>query len=189
MERETWYGTWQEGAFGRIRDFVGSSPAWYENLSPSDVAEDAYLLGIASTLFLRDEDSGAKPKAPAGVGPRTSPQASTKAIGVPPFIYERCLAPGPETTASFASASSGQFGALHRAASASAGSAEAWSEAISALRRGGALHPEWMADERRCVPPLATFNEDLQACTRSVLRKSLHAFKIGFGLWGRWDSP
>jgi hypothetical protein len=189
MARETWNGNWQEGAFGRIRDFVGSSPAWYENLSPSDVAEDAYLLGIASTLFLRDEDSGIRTQVRAGTVERRPPSPPAKPLGIPPFIYERCLAPGPDTASSFASASSGQFGALHRAASVSAGSAEAWSEAIAALRRGGALHSEWVADERRCDPPLATFNEDLQACTRSVLRKSLHAFKIGFGLWGRWESP
>ena len=36
---------------------------------------------------------------------------------------------------------------------------------------------------------LATFSEDLKACTSAVMRKSLHAFKIGFGLWGGWESP
>lgn len=189
MARETWNGNWQEGAFGRIREFVGSSPAWYENLSPSDVAEDAYLLGIASTLFLRDEDSGAKAKAPASAGEKTSPYAPARPLGVPPFTYERCLAAGPEVASAFASATSGKLGALHREAAAGAGSAEAWSEAISALRRGGALRTEWPSEDRLCDPPLATFSEDLKACTSAVLRKSLHAFKIGFGLWGRWESP
>jgi hypothetical protein len=189
MARETWTGNWQEGAFGRIRDFVGSSPAWYENVSPSDIAEDAYLLGIASTLFLRDEDSGAKPKGPAGMDERTPPHAPAQPLGVPPFTYERCLAAGPEAAAAFASATSGAFGALHRESAAGAGSAEAWSEAIAALRRGGALRTEWPSDESRWNPPLATFGEDLRACTNAVLRKALHAFKIGFGLWGRWESP
>ena len=189
MAREIWNGNWQEGAFGRIRDFVGSSPAWYENVAPSDVAEDAYLLGIASTLFLRDEDSGAKPPPPTSAGKRTSTNAPARPLGVPPFTYERCLAAGPEASAAFASATSGRFGALHRESAAGAGSAEAWSEAISALRRGGALRSEWPSDECRCDPPLETFSEDLRACSSAVLRKSLHAFKIGFGLWGRWESP
>jgi len=189
MARETWNGHWQEGAFGRIRDFVGSSPAWYENLSPSDVVEDAYLLGIASTILLRDEDAGAKRRAQVGTPGHEPSRLAAQALGVPPFTYERCLAPGPETSAAFASASSGTFGALHREASAMAGSREAWSEAISALRRAGALRAEWTAEDRRWDPPLPTFSEDLKACTGSVVRKALHAFKIGFGLWGRWEAP
>lgn len=183
---ERWKGEWQEGAFGRIRDFVGSSPAWYENLSPSDVAEDAYLLGIASTLFLRDEDSGTRRARPTRAAERTAP-TSRPPLGVPPFTYERCVAPGPEASAAFASASSGKFGALHREAAAMAGSVEAWSEAISALRRAGALRTEWPPGDRRWDPPLPTFGEDLKICAGAVLRKALHAFKIGFGLWGRWE--
>jgi len=189
MAEETWTGSWQEGAFGRVRDFVGSSPAWYENLSPSDVAEDAYLLGIASTLFLRDEDSGNRPKGRAGTVEGEPPGPPAKPLGIPPFTYERCLAAGPEAAAAFASATSGGFGALHRESAMGAGSAEAWSEAISALRRGGALRSEWPSDESRCDPRLETFGEDLRACSSAVMRKSVHAFRIGFGLWGRWESP
>jgi hypothetical protein len=189
MARETWNGHWQEGAFGRIRDFVGSTPAWYETLSPSDVAEDAYLLGIAGSLFLRDEDSGIRTQVRAGTVERRPPSPPAKPLGIPPFTYERCLAAGPEAAAAFASAASGVFGALHRECAAGSGSAEAWSEAIAALRRGGALRSEWPSDDRRCDPPLETFSEDIRACSSAVLRKSVHAFKIGFGLWGRWESP
>lgn len=186
MAKERWSGRWQEGAFGRIRDFVGSSPAWYKNLSPSDVAEDAYLLGIASTLFLCDEDSGAKRARPERTAARTAP-ASRQPLGIPPFTYERCLAAGSETTSAFTSASSGKFGALHKDAAAAAGSAEIWSEAISALRRAGALRAEWPPGDRRWDPPLPTFGEDLKLCVGAVFSKALHAFRIGFGLWGRWE--
>ena len=154
MARETWNGNWQEGAFGRIRGYVGSSPAWYENLSPSDVADDAYLLGIASTLFLRDEDSGAKAKGPARTGERMPPRAPARPLGVPPFTYERCLAAGgprrpppsprPPPGARCAAPGSRQRVPPRR---------KPGRRPFLPCAEAGALRTEWPSDESRCDPP------------------------------------
>ncbi len=184
---EFWKDGWQEDAFGRLRGFIQSSPAWYENLSPSDVAEDAYLLGVASTLFLRDEDAEAK----ASPAPSSAAREAMKLapLGVPPFTYERSLVAGGDAPASYAGAAQGRFGSLHEEAARLAGSQERWVAALDALRRAGALRAEWPEEEPLHAPPVATFGEDMRACTHAVLRKALYAFKIGFGLWGRWESP
>ncbi len=186
MARSFWNWGWQEGSFERIRAFVGSSPAWYQRVASSDVVEDAYLLTVASTLFLRDEDSGAK-RGPAGTG-LAPPPSAPHVLGAAPFVYERCVGAGKDRETAFASASGGAFGALHREAAREAGSPEAWSQALSALGRAGGLRPSFPLEPGTHDPDLTTFGEDLKACNASVLSKAVHAFKIGFGLWGRWES-
>lgn len=186
MAQAFWKSGWQEGSFERIRGFVGSSPAWFRELSPSDVTEDAYLLTVASTLFLRDEGAAPSPAPGRAPAPAVPPPATP--LGVPPFPYERCVSPGGESSSAFGAATSGRYGAFHREVARSAGSPEAWAAALGALRGAGALRPEWPAGRRTHLPPLATFDEDLRACGAAVMKKAIHAFKIGFGLWGRWES-
>jgi hypothetical protein len=185
MTQPFWKGGWQEGSFERIRSFVGSSPAWFREISPSDAVEDAYLLTVASTLFLKDQVSGAPTGPPAG--PAKAPQPALP-MGVPPFTYERCVGSGAEASEAFASAASGRCGSFHRDCAKGAENAESWAAALAALRRAGALKSEWPAPRTTHLPPLASFAEDLKACNQAVLRKAIHAFKIGFGLWGRWES-
>jgi hypothetical protein len=185
MARAFWKSGWQEGSFARIRGFVASSPAWFREISPSDAVEDSYLLTVASTLFLKDE----QPVAPAGpaaglAGPAHPPALP---VGVPPFSYERCVGSGAEASEAFAAATSGRFGAFHRESANGAENAESWVTALAALRRAGALKSEWPAPRMTHLPPPGTFAEDLKACNQAVFRKAIHAFKIGFGLWGRWE--
>ena len=186
MARASWKSGWQEGSFQRIRGFVGSSPAWFREISPSDAVEDAYLLTVASTLFLKDGEAAAAAGPPAD--PAEMAVQPALPMGVPPFAYERCVGSGAEASAAFASATSGRFGAFHREAANGAESAESWSAALAALRRAGALKSEWPAPRLAHLPPLASFAEDLNACNQAVFHKAIHAFKIGFGLWGRWES-
>jgi hypothetical protein len=189
MSGERWRNGWQEETFARVRGFIQSSPAWYQNLSPSDVAEDAYLLTIASTLFLRDGDSvegkgSAAPRSGKNAGNPSAPK-----LAIPAFSYEKAASNDEESMVFFAQANSGTMGTLHRNAAQRAGSAEGWRSALKALQTGGALRTGFLCDASKCSPAPATLQEDLNDCVRAVLRKSLHAFKIGFGLWGRWEAP
>jgi len=185
---ELWKEGWQEGSFERLQPYLHASPALFQGVSPSDVVEDAYLLNVASTLLLRDEDSGAK-AVHAGTSRQVERPSAGPPPGAPPFVYERCATPGADASAAFAAAKEGRFGSFHREAARSAGSVEAWGQALSALRRGSALRASWPEETPAYDPPLSTFGEDFKACTDAVLRKAVHAFKIGFGLWGRWESP
>jgi hypothetical protein len=189
MSGERWRTGWQEESFARVKGFVQSSPAWYQHLSPSDVAEDAYLLTIASSLFLRDGDGGGGQMTPAGRISQAEAAESGAAIGAPAFSYEKAEANQEDAQALFAQASAGSMGSLHRNAAKRAGSVEAWRSALKALQSCGSLHGSLTCEASRCSPRPATFQEDLNECMRAVLRKSLHAFKIGFGLWGRWEAP
>jgi hypothetical protein len=187
MPQERWKSGWQEDAFARLREVVSSEPCWYTHLAPADTAEDAYLLTFASSLFLKDE-AGASP-APAA-RPAAQPPAPPRLppVGAPAFAYERCLSAGRECAMAFDAASSGQLGAFHREAARLAGGREAWSEALSDLHAARCFRQEFPRDPARFDPPLAPFSEDVKDCFRAVFRKAVHAFKIGFGLWGRWET-
>jgi hypothetical protein len=187
MAKEYWKPGWQENSFARLREHITSSPAWFQHLSPSDTAEDAYLLTFASTLFLKDEVGSNPVLSPQALGPRPEPKRP-RPVGVPAFAYERCLTPGQESFMAYDAALSGRLGALHRDAARIAGSREAWCEALSDLHAHRALRQEFPADVRRHAPRLAPFGEDLRDCVQAVFRKALHAIRIGFGLWGRWES-
>lgn len=185
MGDERWKPGWQEDAFERGRGALLESPAYYRHLSPADVAEDAYLLGWASTLFLR----GGSPPEKAPAAPPASPAGPSPVLGIPAFPYERCLKPGAETAEHFRQAREGRLGTSHRAAAEAAGGEEAWSRALEALYRAGALKTALPPSPSLHAPPLPSTGEDFQACLKAVGRKTLHALKIGFGLWGRWESP
>lgn len=185
MSDERWKSGWQEDAFERGRAALLESPAFYRHLSPADVAEDAYLLGWASTLFLRGgSPAPGRPPAPPAVPPEAAP-----VIGVPAFPYERCLKPGGEAAENFQKAREGLLGAFHRAAAEAAGDEETWSRALQSLYQAGALKTALAPEPSRHAPPLPSTGEDFQACLRAVGSKTLHALKIGFGLWGRWEAP
>jgi hypothetical protein len=186
MATDLWKSGWQEDAFARGQKAFTDTPAWYRNLSPADVAEDAYLLGWASTLLVRDGVPQAPGRPPAAPPPQGEP---APVVAVPAFPYERCLKPGGESSRHFADALAGRSGALHRAAAVRAGGEEAWCGAVAGLHRAGALRTTCPEDPPLHTPPLSTFGEDFQACAAAVGRKTLHAFKIGFGLWGRWEAP
>ena len=183
MSGERWKSGWQEDAFARGRAAFCESPAWYRNLAPADLADDAFLLGWASSLFLRD---GAAP-AQKGAPPPAKVPGPVPVVGAPAFPYERCLRPGADASGHFASAAEGRCGDFHRATAARAGGEGPWTSALAALHNAGALRTSLAADPALHDPPLATTSEDINACVSSVLRKTLHAFKIGFGLWGRWE--
>ena len=187
MAKEYWKSGWQENSFARTREFIASSPAWFQHLAPADTGEDAYLLAFASTLFLRDEVGGGPAPAHPAAGLHDEPRRP-RLIGVPAFSYERCLAPGRESSMAYDAALSGRLGALHRDAARMAGSGEAWRGALSDLHAHQALRQEFPADPPRHSPGLAPFGEDLRDCVRAVFSKAFHAVRIGFGLWGRWES-
>lgn len=185
MGDERWRGGWQEDAFERGRGALLESPAHYRHLSPADVAEDAYLLGWASTLFLR----GGPPPAKEPAASPSPPPPPPPVLGIPAFPYERCLKPGGEAAGTYRKALEGRLGALHRAAAEAAGGEELWSRALEVLYRTGALKSALPPSPSRHAPPLPSTGEDFRACLRAVGHKTLHAFKIGFGLWGRWETP
>lgn len=187
MTRERWKTGWQEDAFARLTEVVSSEPCWYRYLSPADTAEDAYLLTFASSLFLRDEvGTGPAPKRDSAPEPGAPPRHAP--VGAPAFAYERCLTAGRESAMAFDAALTGQLGAFHREAARLAGDREGWSGALSDLHAAGGFRQEFPRDVSLHDPPLAPFGEDLKDCFRAVLKKAVHAFKIGFGLWGRWEA-
>lgn len=187
MAGSYWKSGWQENAFVRCKEYISSSPAFFQNISPADAAEDAYLLALASALFLRDE-AGAQPPPRRALSARSAPPAKVKPFGIPAFSCERCLARGQEGSMAFDAALEGRLGALHRKAAELAGSKDAWTLALTGLHDQRCLLPECPADPPLFSPPLRPFGEDLADCFRAVIRKAGRAFKIGFGLWGRWES-
>lgn len=195
MTNERWQPGWQEAALGRARDFIASSPAWFRHASPADVVEDAYLLTLASTLFLRDETFASPGQAqlpragpePVGAVAWRAAERRARPIGAPPFGYERCLGGEGEAEAAFAAARGGAFGAFHQAVAERSGDVPAWRGALADLHAAGALASECPVDPDRARPTLAPLGEELASCARAVLAKAARALRIGFGLWGRWE--
>ncbi len=187
MEQEYWQFGWQENAFSRTQAFITASPAWFSRVTPADVAEDAYLLALASSLFLRDEVGAHAPGAPTARVPAAPPAPAVRPVAVPPFSYQRCLGNPAEGTTAFAQAGSGAFGSFHQAAAARSGSADAWLASLGALYQQRALLNEYPAETPGHVARLRNPKDDLTDCGRAVWAKTLHAFRIGFGLWGRWE--
>jgi hypothetical protein len=152
-------------------------------LSPSDCAEDAVLLGWASAWFLSGEDRD--PLQPAEIGTVDLGAASSRPLAAGPFREAQAAAGGEDAAALFERARDGEFGSYHAEVARLAGTATAWSKSLAAL--GSHTVETYPPAARRHDPPLPPVDEDLKACAWTLIKKLGQAFKIGFGLWGRWE--
>jgi hypothetical protein len=167
-----------------VQEYVRGTPAFCLDIAPSDVVEDAYLLSLASTAFVRPDTI---PEVPAnGIAPLPTLD-DPGPVGVPPFQYERCLRPGHELATAFAAAREGGYGAFHQAAAERAGTSEGWARSLAELQARGCLRTSLPAEPLRHEPVLPTLQQELVECARAVGKTFVHALRIGFGLWGRWE--
>jgi len=183
-QEERWPQGWQEASFARVQAFVRATPAFCLDIAPSDVVEDAYLLSLASTAFLKPDTVPETPTK-GEVSPPTGDDPGP--IGVPEFQYERCLRPGHDLSAAFAAARDGHHGAFHQAAAHRAGTSEGWARSLAELHARGCLMGSLPMEPLRHEPVLPTLQQELVECARAVGKAFVLALRIGFGLWGRWD--
>lgn len=185
MTAVRWRNGWQEDSAARLQGHLSAMPERLPNLAPTDLVSDAFLLLQAGSIFLRDDPNQPDPTRPVAQPPPDRPAAG---IGRLPIDLHGCLSDSRQAADGYNAAGQGIFGAYHQAVAAEAGSAHVWVLALGDLERVRALHPAWPTDPPVVWPPPPELTADMGECVRTVLAKTLHAFKIGFGLWGRWET-